>query len=74
MADLRVSQRFALTLSSDEMRLLSKALRGELTPEELPAAMEMQEAIMLSRAAQSDQIAKLAAKTATNIERAKASK
>ena len=71
MADLAPIITYKLVLSADELRLVSKALRGLLKSEkELAEALALQERIMRQRAANLRQAVEEAEKTVANIDAA----
>ena len=70
MADLAPIITYKLVLSADELRLVSKALRGLLREKELAEALALQERIMRQRAANLRQAVEEAEKTVANIDAA----
>lgn len=68
MADLRIHSQFTLTLSKEELLLVQRALRGVLAEHERQPARELQQAILLQRAAILEQASVEANKARRNIE------
>jgi hypothetical protein len=66
--DLGLLVQWKMVLSSSELRLVQKGLRGVLKEEEKADALALQEKIMRERARQAEQMADEAAKAVANIE------
>jgi len=67
--DMQLIAQWKLVVSSSELRLIQKGLRGVLTPTEAPAALELQEKILRERERQAAQLATEASKAVINIEK-----
>lgn len=59
---------YKLVVNPVELRLISKGLRGALDGDDIKAAGELQEKLMLERAKQADQFAREAGKAKANIQ------
>lgn len=71
MADTRVHWTYSITVSKEEFLLISKALRGNLKPEEMQAALELQEALVRQKHAVLQQALSESQKVISNIEERK---
>ena len=67
--DAQIIVSWKLVVTSDEFRLVQKALRGVLTEEEKPQALALQEQLMRIRARQAKQLMGEAEKALFNIEK-----
>ncbi len=67
MADLQIRTTYAVCFSPEEFRLISKALRRELTESEVGPAEDLQAKLLTMRAKVADQFAEESEKAVDNI-------
>ena len=69
MAELSIQSAISIRLTTQEFRIVSKALRGKLKPEDIEEAKALGESLSISKATQIKQSAAEADKLLANIEK-----